>query len=62
MRLHLRPLGVCQYESFHLKLESQPSRGWNPDSQQTLGYARRDSRYLREPGEKVSPERHHDSG
>src|SRR5580693_2981751 len=36
MRLHLRPLGVCQYESLHLKLESQPSLGWNPDSQQTL--------------------------
>src|ERR1700675_606404 len=36
MRLHLRPLGVRQYESFHLKLESQPSRGWNPDSQQAL--------------------------
>jgi hypothetical protein len=29
-------LGVCQYESLHLKLESQPSLGWNPDSQQTL--------------------------
>ena len=38
MRLHLRPLGVCQYESLHLKLESQPSLGWNPDSQQTLVY------------------------
>src|SRR6202790_2577995 len=37
MRLHLRPLGVCQYESFHLKLESQPSHRGNPDSQQTLG-------------------------
>src|ERR1700730_15181096 len=37
MRLHLRPLGVCQYESFHPKLESQPSLGWNPDSQQPLG-------------------------
>src|SRR6202162_2620002 len=36
MRLHLRPLGVCQYESFHPKPESQPSRGWNPDSQQAL--------------------------
>src|SRR5712664_2057899 len=36
MRLHLRPLGVCQYESFHPKLESQPSRRWNLDSQQTL--------------------------
>src|ERR1700675_3617616 len=38
MRLHLRPLGVRQYESFHLKLESQPSRGWNPDSQQALDH------------------------
>src|SRR6187455_3327313 len=36
MRLHLRPLGVRQYESFHLKLESQPSLKWNPDSQQAL--------------------------
>src|SRR5271156_5371838 len=39
MRLHLRPLGVCQYESLHLKLESQPSLGWNPDSQQTLEHS-----------------------
>src|ERR1700676_868283 len=38
MRLHLRPLGVRQYESFHLKLESQPSHGWNPDSQQALDH------------------------
>src|SRR6202795_4865666 len=36
MQLHLRPLGVGQYESFHPKLESQPSHRWNPDSQQTL--------------------------
>src|SRR6202040_1835157 len=36
MRFHLRPLGGCQYESFHLKLESQPSHRGNPDSQQTL--------------------------
>src|SRR3979409_1432800 len=36
MRLHLRPLGVCQYESIHPKLESQPSLRWNPDSQQPL--------------------------
>ena len=36
MRLHLRPLGVAQYESFHPKLESQPSLRRNPDSQQTL--------------------------
>src|SRR5580692_2904906 len=36
MRLHLRPLGVCQYESFHPKLESQSSLRWNPDSQQAL--------------------------
>src|SRR6188472_4109538 len=42
MRLHLRPLGVRQYESFHLKLESQPSLKWNPDSQQALaGQGRR---------------------
>jgi hypothetical protein len=37
MRLHLRPLGVCQYESIHPKLESQPSLRSNPDSQQSLG-------------------------
>jgi len=36
MRLHLRPLGVRQYESFHPKLESQLTRRWNPDSQQAL--------------------------
>src|ERR1700720_160251 len=36
MRLHLRPLGVCQYESFHPKLESQPTHRGNPDSQQAL--------------------------
>src|SRR3984885_11760559 len=36
MRLHLRPLGVRQHESFHPKLESQPSFRWNPDSQQAL--------------------------
>jgi hypothetical protein len=34
MRLHLRPLGVRQHESFHPKLESQSSLGWNPNSQQ----------------------------
>jgi len=28
MRPHLRPLGVCQYESFHPELESQPSLRW----------------------------------
>ena len=38
MRLHFRPLGISQYESLHLKLESQPSLRWNPESQQTLGY------------------------
>jgi hypothetical protein len=32
----LRPLGVCQYESLHPELESQPSHRWNPDSQQAL--------------------------
>src|ERR1700733_10742310 len=36
MRLHLRPLGVGQHESFHPKLESQSSLRWNPDSQQAL--------------------------
>jgi hypothetical protein len=36
MRLHLRPLGVSQNESFHPKLESQTSFPWNPESQQTL--------------------------
>jgi hypothetical protein len=36
MRLHLRPLGVGQYESFHPKLESQLAIRWNPESQQTL--------------------------
>jgi hypothetical protein len=29
-------LGVCQYESFHPELESQPGHRWNPDSQQAL--------------------------
>src|ERR1700686_2922656 len=41
MRLHLRPLGVRQHESFHPKLESQPSQSGNPDSQQALDRARR---------------------
>jgi hypothetical protein len=36
MRLHLRPLGVSQNESFHPKLESQPSSNENPESQQAL--------------------------
>src|ERR1700733_8465016 len=36
MRLHLRPLGVRQHESFHPKLESQPSFRWNPDSHKAL--------------------------
>src|SRR5207302_6162615 len=36
VRLHLRPLGVRQHESFHPKLESQSSIKWNPDSQQAL--------------------------
>jgi hypothetical protein len=35
-RLHLRPLGVRQYESVHPKLESQLRSGENPESQQTL--------------------------
>ena len=37
MRLHLRPLGVCQYVSIHPKLESQTSLRWNPEPQQALG-------------------------
>jgi len=36
MRFHLRSLGVRQHESFHPKLESQPSPPWNPKSQQAL--------------------------
>ncbi len=36
MRLHLRPLGLSQYESVHPKLESQPNKDGNPESQQTL--------------------------
>jgi hypothetical protein len=36
MRLHLRPLGVRQYESFHPKLESRPSQDGNPEYQQAL--------------------------
>jgi hypothetical protein len=36
MRLHFRPLGVRQHESFHPKLESRTSFKWNPESQQTL--------------------------
>ena len=36
MRFHLRPLGVCQYESVHPKLESQTSQKRNPESQQAL--------------------------
>src|SRR6185312_567826 len=47
MRLHLRPLGVSQNESFHPKLESQTSFPWNPESQQTL-VARRISERARE--------------
>lgn len=35
--VQLRPLGVSQYESFHPQLESQPSFGGNPESQQALG-------------------------
>src|SRR5260370_41258502 len=38
--LHLRPLGVCQNESVHVKLlselESRTFRSVNPESQQTL--------------------------
>src|ERR1700722_5107896 len=41
MRLHLRPLGVGQHESFHPKLESQPSFRGNPDSQQALEHVRK---------------------
>src|SRR5690349_12448764 len=36
MRFHLRPLGVCQYQTNHRKLASQSSFQWNPESQQTL--------------------------
>jgi hypothetical protein len=36
MRLHLRPLGVRQYESFHPKLESRSNQNGNPESQQAL--------------------------
>jgi len=36
MRFHLRPLGLSQYESVHPKLESQPNKDGNPESQQTL--------------------------
>ena len=32
MRLHLRPLGVGQYKSFHPKLKSQLAIGGNPNS------------------------------
>src|ERR1700741_2272971 len=35
-RLHFRPLGVCQNESVHPELESQPRSDENPESQQTL--------------------------
>src|SRR5512139_2016946 len=35
-RLHLRPLSVGQYESFHQKLESWTSPNGNPESQQAL--------------------------
>src|SRR6185312_6191420 len=44
MRLHLRPLGVSQNESFHPKLESQTSFPWNPESQQTLIHLRSNRR------------------
>src|SRR6185312_4529655 len=47
MRLHLRPLGVSQNESFHPKLESQTSFPWNPESQQTLERAAIDLERLR---------------
>src|ERR1700692_4924606 len=56
MRLHLRPLGVRQYESFHLKLESQPSHGWNPDSQQALDHLEPDSFRIRRWGEPTDVE------
>src|SRR5690554_1745252 len=47
MRLHLRPLGVCQYVSIHPKLESQTSLGWNPEPQQALERAASSRRRLR---------------
>src|SRR6185312_8263584 len=49
MRLHLRPLGVSQNESFHPKLESQTSFPWNPESQQTLVHDASYGTLLREP-------------
>ncbi len=36
MRFHLRPLGVRQHKSVHLKLESQSNLQVNPESQQAL--------------------------
>ena len=42
MRLHLLPLGVCQNESIHQKLESHQASKGNPNSQQTLGRHRRE--------------------
>src|SRR5882757_6711577 len=36
MWFHLRPLGVSQNESVHLKLESQSSSNENPESKQAL--------------------------
>ena len=36
VRLHLRPLGVGQNQTFHPKLESQPIPRVNPESQQAL--------------------------
>ena len=49
MRLHLRPLGVGQYESFHPKLKSQPAIRWNPESQQALVQDAAYGTLLREP-------------
>src|SRR5208283_485110 len=43
MRLHLRPLGVTQNESVHLKLESQPDSDVNPESKQTLDKPRNEN-------------------
>jgi hypothetical protein len=45
-RFHLRPLGISQNESFHPKLESQPSPNENLESQQALDCFRRSLRAL----------------
>jgi hypothetical protein len=44
-------LGVCQYESFHPELESQPGHRWNPDSQQALVWSAQLHRQIRTGGD-----------